>query len=404
MSEANGPQPGDTAPLLRVELVDRFERFAALRPAWQVLESRDPEATVFLSWDWLAQAFRPAPGQWRVMAVFRGAALVAVLPLSYRVAWGPDRMSLQTRIASGGRLVSSPYCGLLCEPGYENSAIGALAGLLRTMPWARMTLHGVTVPRRADRLLKAFDAESVAVSRNGGPGGRAELDLPRAFDTYLRRDPDAAIREAIERHAPGGAGRGRLSVELASGRGAKAQLGAMLRLWMVDHAGSRGAAAARAAAARYLHLLGCADRMGRLGLVVLRSDDALLGAFAHVTDPRRRVAHAVLGAVDTQATNLPVATVLRAEAIRWAIGQGFTRYDFGPAPIAEARAFGAMPRPLVSLSLQRRGAPAGQDCLDPIGHRAALRLVLNRVESGKAGSAAAGLRQIIDRMDPTSRD
>ena len=63
-------EPLRPAPVaVTVEVVESYEGFRRLRPAWSALQERDPEMTVFLSWAWLDGAFRDNPGRWRIFVV-----------------------------------------------------------------------------------------------------------------------------------------------------------------------------------------------------------------------------------------------------------------------------------------------------------------------------------------------
>ncbi|MFC6760609.1 hypothetical protein ACFQFQ_15685 [Sulfitobacter porphyrae] len=87
---------------LRVEVVDTQAGFAALKEAWQALEQRDPEGTVFLSWDWLREAFTDQLYRWSVLVVRDGGgAVVCLVPLKYRVHWSGSQQEFQTQLQAG---------------------------------------------------------------------------------------------------------------------------------------------------------------------------------------------------------------------------------------------------------------------------------------------------------------
>ena len=60
------PAPAE-ASAIAVRLVDTPAGLDALRPVWEELQARDPEATIFLTWEWMAQAFRAHPYRWTVL-------------------------------------------------------------------------------------------------------------------------------------------------------------------------------------------------------------------------------------------------------------------------------------------------------------------------------------------------
>ena len=158
---------------LRVEVIDTYAGFLAVEQAWKSLEDRDPEMTVFLSWDWLAQPFRQNPFRWSVVAVYTrtGDDLIGLLPLKYGVRWSASRKEFQTEIEAGGRLIFSEYTGFLCDPEFEQPALEAMVAQLQAMPWSRLSLRYVAQHARAEMFYAAFDRRAIqAPGKNTVPG------------------------------------------------------------------------------------------------------------------------------------------------------------------------------------------------------------------------------------------
>ena len=194
---------------LRVEVIDTYAGFMAVEQAWKSLEDRDPEMTVFLSWDWLAQPFRQNPFKWSVIAVYtrNGGDLIGLLPLKYGVRWSASQKEFQTEIEAGGRLIFSEYTGFLCDPEFEQPALEAMARHLRAMPWSRLSLRYVAQHHRAEIFCTAFERPGYSASWKEYRTGNGETDnlicphvaLPDDFETYLDTCISAEIQNSYRK-------------------------------------------------------------------------------------------------------------------------------------------------------------------------------------------------------------
>ena len=125
MLQDKAPRP---ATGLQVDIVDTPDAFDALAPAWRRLQARDMESTVFLTWDWLALAFRQNPWRWSVLVVrdpVDSDEAICIVPLKYRTHWSRSQQEFQTQLEAGGRLLFSEYTGFLCDPSQEEAGLAA---------------------------------------------------------------------------------------------------------------------------------------------------------------------------------------------------------------------------------------------------------------------------------------
>lgn len=391
---------------LRVELIDTLGGFQALKNRWRALEGRDPEGTVFLSWDWLAQAFERATGRWRVVAVFHGARLVAAMPLKYRVHWSRTREEFQTEIEAGGRLLYSEYTGFLCEPTYEDSALKVMAGQLQAMPWIRLSIRYEVSESRAARFMAAFPEDRFRTRSKTYHINRGETDnlacpqvnLPEDYETYLTQGPSKNTRQKIRRFTRKYLENGDFQITHSSGRRLKEDMSALLRLWMLKWAPVKGNAVARQVAGNYLRVLSAAERLGLLYLPVLRQGDRVIGALGHVLDPRFKRVHFILAGRDETVTGNFVGLLLHSQSIRWAIENGYSVYDFCHGNEPYKYSFGAQDIRANYFSIRPLSLPEGQGALDTLGHKEALARVLGFLEAGKTEQAARGCRQLVRQM------
>ncbi|SDD23967.1 GNAT family N-acetyltransferase [Ruegeria marina] len=397
---------------LRVASVERMEDLTALRDRWRALEGRDPEGTVFLSWDWLERAFSGNPGRWRVLAVFHGPRLVCVFPLKYRVHWSSSRQEFQSEIEAGGRLLWSEYTGFLCEPAYEDAAIAALAEVLRQRPWVRLSLRYEGSQARAAKFMAAFPGEEYSARRKDYFINKGETDnlicprvhLPATYEDWLTTGPSKNTRQKIRRFTRRYLESGECTLSHASGDALKADMAALLRLWMRKWAPVKGVETARQVAANYLRILTTASQLGLLYMPVLKRNGQVLGALGHVVDPRMRRVHFIVAGRDESAEGHFIGLLLHAQAIGWAIRQGHEIYDFCHGNEPYKYSFGAQESRVAYFTIRRRALPAPGRSLDPISGKAALGRVLGFVEAEQTREAAAGCRQLLGMMDRPARE
>ncbi len=197
---------------------------------WRALAARDPEATVFQSWEWSSawwRAFR-AGRQLLVLTAWAGPQLAGVLPLTLR-RLGPVRLA---ELLGAGR---TDYLAPLLDPTHPGVLTVLLAALReRAAEWDVLWLRDLPLDEPGEEQLRA-------AIRTAGLGGAPRhwdvspyLDLAGGWDAYLagrssnfrsdlkrkrrrleelgpvsierHREPDAvrgALREAaqIERHS-----------------------------------------------------------------------------------------------------------------------------------------------------------------------------------------------------------
>lgn len=389
---------------LRVAAIERMEDFTALRDRWRALEGRDPEGTVYLSWDWLAQAFSANPGRWRVLAVFHGPRLVCVFPLKYRVHWSTSRQEFQSEIEAGGRLLWSEYTGFLCEPAYEDKALAALAETLRQSPWVRLSIRYEESRARAAKFMAAFPADEYATRHREYFINKGETDnlicprvwLPSDYEEWLSTGPSKNARQKIRRFTRRYLDSGECTLTHASGPELKSDIAALLRLWMRKWAPVKGSEVARQVAANYLRILTAASQQGMLYLPVLKRDGQVLGALGHVVDPRMRRVHFIVAGRDESAEGHFIGLLLHAKAIEWSIGQGHDIYDFCHGNEPYKYSFGSEETRVAYFTVRRRDPSGPGGPLDPMSRKEALGRVLSFVEAGKTPEAAAGCRQLLD--------
>ncbi|MFC3614326.1 GNAT family N-acetyltransferase [Lutimaribacter marinistellae] len=397
--------PPDADLGIRVARIDRFDAFQRLRDDWQALEARDPEGTVFLSWDWLAQGFRENPGQWMVIAIFAADRLIATFPLRTKVRWSKSRAEFQTELAAGGLFLWSEYTGFLCDPDWEDVAMTVFAEALQDLPWHDLTLRYEASARRADLFLRAFPEDTFRTGFRDYHINKGQtnnllcpyVDLPDDYETWLGEGPGKNTRQKIRRFTRRYLDSGTLRVEQSKGAMLKSDLAATLKLWMRKWAPVKGPETAKRVAGNYMKILAAADRQGLLYLPVLRDGGRVIGGLGHILDPLHKRVHFILAGRDETVSGNHVGLLLHSQSIRWSIAQGYNVYDFCHGNEPYKYSFGSVDREVRYFSVRRRSG-ARHSMLDPLNNAQALARVLGFIENGRRQEAALGCRQVLGQL------
>ncbi|WP_164659669.1 GNAT family N-acetyltransferase [Tropicibacter sp. Alg240-R139] len=389
---------------LRIVAVDTLDGFRALRSAWEALEQKDTEGSVFLSWAWLMQAFGATTGRWRVISAWDGKDLVAVLPLKYRVHWSKTRTEFQTEIEAGGRLLWSEYTGFLCDPSHEKAAIQAIANHLQETPWVKISLRYVVSERRMIAFASAFPQDYFrtrfkSYRINGGETDNLlcpQVPLPDSYERYLSDCLSRNSRQKIKRFERKFLDSGELS--FAETLDHARDIDALLALWQAKWAQVKGAETARQVAGNYRQVLMAAQAMGLLYLSVLRQGGRMLGALGHVLDPQHKRVHFIVAGRDEQAKGHHIGPLLHSQSIRWAIENGYNVYDFCHGNESYKYGYGAKDMQALYLSIRPNELKALGAHLDQISQKEALARVLSFIQEGQVDRAAAGTRQLLEQL------
>lgn len=404
--EIRGQGQAPATQKVRVRAVDTLAGFQALRDQWQALEQKDTEGTVFLSWAWLLQAFRAAPGRWRVIAAWSGEDLVAVLPLKYRAHWSKTRTEFQTEIEAGGRLLWSEYTGFLCDPTSELAAITAIAQRLQSDAWVQLSLRYVVSARRISLLARAFsqadyDVQFKPYRINDGETDNLlcpQVDLPDSYDAYLERCLSRNTRQKIRRFERKFLHSGGLSFGHSTGQSHVRDIDALLGFWQSKWRRTKGRDTAVKVAENYRQVLTAAQATGCLYLSMLREGERTLGALGHVLDPQHKRVHFIVAGRDEQAKGHHIGALLHSQSIRWAIDNGYQVYDFCHGNESYKYGYGARDVQAYYLSIRPRHLQAPGAHFDRLNHKEALARVLTFIEGGQVDRAAAGARQLLEQF------
>jgi CelD/BcsL family acetyltransferase involved in cellulose biosynthesis len=362
---------------MKVEIVDRYEDFEAMRPAWNRVHAQDHESDYFTSWRWLNQVFLAYPGNWLVAAakddvIGDGAApagsdagsYVCFLPLRVKRASGDTGARGELDLEAAGRLSWGQYTGLVCLPRYEAQAAAAVgAAVEQRLSWRRMSLENcASSPARLSAFLGPYADSDYDVRCASPPRPAPKVDnlvcpfvtLPDDFEAYLRTAVSANTRQKVRRFDRRIEQDPALRFSMSDASSMAGDLDQLLELWRRKWAPIRGEERARQVMTRYREILAHSAALDAIFLLALRRGDEMLGAVASIVDHDKRRMYFIVAGRDESAADPFIGLALHAQSIRWAIGHGMAAYDFCHGNEPYKYAFGCTDRRLVHLEVTRR--------------------------------------------------
>jgi CelD/BcsL family acetyltransferase involved in cellulose biosynthesis len=390
---------------MRVDIIDTMEAFDALQQNWNRVQTSDPEAGYFLSWRWLAVVFRANEGRWRVLAARSdngSGDYICFLPLRLDIHWSESRTEFTTEIDAGGRLSWAQYTGFVCLPGWEETALTALAGKLREMPWSKFRITSMQVSdRRRDLFLSGFDPDDYETTYKARPRAEGEIDnrlcpfvpLPDSYEDYLASCVSSNTRQKIRRFSRRLAQAGDLEVKFTPQDLFEKHLDLILELWLRKWTPVRGEDTAERVATKYRKILAQSMECDAVIVPTMWAGDALLGGLVHIVDRSKGHVYFIVAGRDQEAADPFIGLILHAQSIRWAIENKFKIYDLCHGNEAYKYSLGAIDKRLDHLVIRRRSrVEIGR--LDPIQMPEALEVMAEFLTYDRVDDTISACRQL----------
>ena len=393
---------------MHVAVIYSYARFEALKANWDALYDKDPDAQFFLSWLWLSRIFQQHPDEWCVLAVrpegSTKESCVAFLPLRRRTGWDANQRRFGNRLAMAGTLFWSDYTGLLCDPGYDDAVLPALAGQLKQMHWHELALKNVRMSgHRLALLTKPFE-NSVFTVQSRERVSKTDgvdlltcpyIDLPDDFDTYLTERLSANMRQKVRRFLRRVEDNDDFSISISTAETLQRDLEVLSSHWKARWAERKGDDVDRLTRI-YRRILEQAAQSGCLFMPVLWHGDRPVGALASFVDRQKQELLFFVAGRDEDFDSLPAGLVLHAFSIRWAIEQGIRTYDFLRGDERYKLSFGAIAREIGFVTIGTRSGVNLNSTLDPRSIGIVLGQATRYLDTGRPERAAVGFRQILE--------
>jgi len=390
---------------VRIDVIEDQGSLARLKDNWNAVYDADPSAQLFLSWDWLSGWLPTVQGPWLILAAREDKS-----PDGQYCAFLPLR--IETRLNEAGIFVNelkmagnhaADYTGLIALPNAEARAVAAFGRFLKQMHWARLHLDNFRAARsRLDLLLAQFPKAGFAtteIDRVGKLDGIDNnlcpyVDLPGDWDTYLSTlsaNTRQKLRRVLRLVDAGDLG---FRITHATRDTVARDLDALLRFWAIKWGPAKGNTVEGLVRSNRIMLLRSFER-GLLFLPVLWQGDRPLAALATFVDHRKRSLLFYMAGRDGTFDGAPPGLILHGHSIRYAVANGFLRYDFLRGNEDYKYSFGAREARIATFTIATRDGRNIGSQIEPRTLPAVLKAVTSQHQAGKLNEAQRGYQQVL---------
>lgn len=340
-----------------------------LRPAWDNVYEQDPDASHFLSWDWLNDLFVRRDEPVCILALRKAQSVteqsgryVAFLPLRLRVRLSKSGRHLRSGFAMAGNDWAD-HTGWLVSKEYETEAIRHFVATLRRMLWSSLEFENLAVNQDRLKLLEdALSSLEVDVKRRRpkDSDGSTRLDvspfvaLPSSVDEWLAQLKPASRKQLQKHRSMLDRSEGQI-IEFSTLAMRDSDLDTFSQLWTACWERLKQDRAPRLAQ-QYTTMIRQGLEAGTLRLLCFRVQGATTAMIACYVDSVRADVLFFVGAQDVASSVVPQDLLLHAAMIEWAINEGYQRYDLLRGDQNYKYALGARDRTLCSLLVSRRAS------------------------------------------------
>ncbi|HIE51041.1 MAG TPA: GNAT family N-acetyltransferase, partial [Armatimonadetes bacterium] len=353
---------GSAAASLRVEVISHPARFSALRREWNALLRESRVDTIFLTWEWLWtwwQVFSPGR-ELRIIALWDGKHLVGLAPFLKRpVSYLPglvfDRLEFLASGEEEADEICSDYLNFIAHRDYEQLVVRTLAHCLTTtlyQEWDEIVLSALEGNNPyGEWLPDLFPPPRYLVTRR--PLSTSfRLSLPASWEEYLQslsRNTRAQVRRSLRALEEAGEWRLHRPTTREELSAAEETLRTLHQSRWTKR-GKPGVFASERFCTFHYRMMRYLFAQGQLDLVTLIVKGEPIGCLYNL-----RYGDTVFfyqsGIREVADKHLRPGVLLHVLAIREALGQGFSTYDFLRGEMRYKRSLGGRPCPLVELRI-----------------------------------------------------
>jgi CelD/BcsL family acetyltransferase involved in cellulose biosynthesis len=302
-----------------VDAFSRLDELGSVELRWRELYAADPRANFFLCWEYMHACLATERTPWLVLGAREGdGPYLGFLALNYGrfPAIGP---AVNRELCLAG-IPRSDYTGMLAVPGGEARVIAAFARHIEALPWDNFTLHDYS-DERIGMLVDEFSPSRYTITP-AQPTPSPYVDLPATWEEYIgsrsvatKRTLRAKVRkvEALPGYRFG----------FAPPEEAVEAIDVLLRI----------------NSARWKKNLGKRRRIfgelfrrcyesGRFVVATIHDGETLLAAQGSFLEPSSRTLLGYMMGYNPEFSRLSPGALVVVLSIRYAIENGFRRYDF----------------------------------------------------------------------------
>ncbi|MDZ8054847.1 MAG: tetratricopeptide repeat protein [Aulosira sp. ZfuVER01] len=389
---------------MQIDIIDNFATFKKIRENWDSVYEADPQAQFFLSWIWLFGWLQMSAEPWFILAAkanTQDSFYVAFLPLKILLNQ-QDGGGFDTEICMAGNSMAD-YTGVICLPGYEEEIIPSFAAYIRQqLVWSSFEVKNILkTDIRMSLFLSSFSEDSFKFSqrRLQNPGEDTDnyiapyVSLPDDWDDYLQNYVGSNTRQKIRRFFRKIESSDEFYITHVNADNLKSHIEILLNFWESRWREQKGDNC-DVIMNYFRSILRHCFENNCLYLPVLWKGDKPLGAIANFVDVSQRSMLFVITGRDETFTELPPGLILHADAIQYAIQNGFKVYDFLRGNEEYKYSFGAKERHIKHIAVQYKNCHNRQ--LDVRNLPLALEMTIQEHRANRLTKAEQGYRQILE--------
>ncbi|MBW4666317.1 MAG: GNAT family N-acetyltransferase [Cyanomargarita calcarea GSE-NOS-MK-12-04C] len=339
---------------MQIDIIDNFETFKKIRENWDSVYKADPQAQFFLSWVWLFGWLQMVHEPWFILAVkldTNGSSYVAFFPLKI-VLEQQDGGGFYTQLYMVGNSVAD-YTGLICLPGYEEEVIPAFAAYIQQqLTWSIFNVQNILeTDTRMSLFLRYFSEDRFEFSQHSIQNQREDtnnyiapyVSLADDWEQYLQNYIGSNTRQKIRRFLRKIESSDEFDITHSDADNLESHIEILLGFWESKWRDKKGDSCDVIMNYVRAILHHCFEN-NCLYLGVLWKEDKPLGAIANFVDVHQKSMLFFIIGRDETFKNPPPGLILHADAIRYAIKNGFKVYDFLKGNEEYKYSFGAKER------------------------------------------------------------
>jgi CelD/BcsL family acetyltransferase involved in cellulose biosynthesis len=389
---------------MRIETVKTIERLFELELDWDELYKADPHAHLYLSSDFMCSVAIRAAGKFRILIAWSDDdRCLGLLPLIVTTKWSKSERCVINVLDMLGHVFDADYTGILCDPEFEEEVCRAFATAVSQLSFARIVLNYFSGPaNRLATFTRAFDSSLFDVKANEhliNDGQTNNLicpyiDLPDSFSDYLA-GLSANSRQKLRRllrqfdEGPG------LRIRKSRPETYTEDVTILSKLWYLKHAEQKGHKRATRLAELFKEVVMLGLANGMVYLAILWRDGKPIAAQANYLDKARREVLFHVAGRDESIRDLSVGLILQAHCIRWAIANGFRRYDFTIGNEPYKHSLGGVDREICSAEVFTRTGVNHSNALDESCREDVLRLIRQYAAKDRVEDARTAVGQVL---------
>ncbi|NEU73015.1 GNAT family N-acetyltransferase [Hassallia byssoidea VB512170] len=389
---------------MQIDIIDNFETFKERRENWDSVYAADPQAQFFLSWVWLSGWLQMVHEPWLILAAkpdTHDLSYVAFFPLKI-VLEQQDGGGFDTKLYMAGNSMAD-YTGLICLPGYEEEVIPAFAAYIQQqLTWSTFDVQNILeTDTRMSLFLRYFSRDKFDFSQHRIQNQGEDTDhyiapyvsLADDWDQYLQNDVGSNTRQKIRRFLKKIETSDEFHITHVDTNNLESHIEILLKFWESKWRDKKGDNCDVIMDYVRAILRHCFEN-NCLYLSVLWKGDTPLGAIANFVDVRQKSMLFSITGRDETFKNPSPGLILHADAIRYAIQNGFKVYDFLRGNEEYKYSFGAKERRIQHIVAKYKDCQNRQ--LDVRIIPFALQLTLENHRANRLTEAERGYRQILE--------